>query len=121
MIGEKPVHEILSYNVINRKAFIFEAFKHKDLLQALLSRLETLPKNEVPYLFPGEGIDCKGLTVFDLAVKKRMISVVTRLLNLMISCDTKGLLYGHLIERNFAALVKMGLDLKGYFGSQMVF
>lgn len=29
---EKPILEVLSYNVLNRKAFIFEAFKHKDLL-----------------------------------------------------------------------------------------
>jgi hypothetical protein len=31
-IMESPIDEVLSYNVINRKAFIFEAFKHKDLL-----------------------------------------------------------------------------------------
>jgi hypothetical protein len=83
--------------------------------------LESLPKNEIPYLFPGEGLDCKGLTVFDYAVKKNMTSVVGRLLNLMTSADHKGLLYCHIIERNLALLVKMGMDLNNYFKSEMVY
>lgn len=119
-INENPISEVLSYNVINRRHFLTEAFKHKDLLQALLSRLEMLPKNEIPYLFPGEGYDCKGQTVFDQAVKKRMISVVGKFLNLMVLSDVKGLLYSHIIERNVPALVKMGIDLKSYFSSEMV-
>ena len=118
---EGDIQDILSYNVINRKCFIYEAFKHKDLLQTLLTRLESLPKNEIPYLLPGDGFDCKGLSIFDYAVKKRMTSVVGRLLNLMVSSDRKGLLYGHIVERNIAQLVKMGIDLKSYFGSEMVY
>ena len=118
---ESSITEILSYNVLNRKCFIFEALKHKDLIQALITRLESLPKNDIPYLFPGDGFDCKGVTVFDYAVKKRMTSVVGKFLSLMVSSDKKGLLYGQIVERNLPSLVKMGIDLKGYFSSEMVY
>ena len=92
----------------------------------LLQKLEMLPSSEIPYLL---FTDEDGCSVLDLMVKSsqqrssamkyNIASAIERLLQIMINCDQRGILYQNVLQRNLIRLFKTGIDLKPYFGSQM--
>lgn len=47
------IFDLLSYNLINRKHFIYEAVMFDDILKKLIQLIEDLPETEhKPYIFP---------------------------------------------------------------------
>jgi len=56
-----------------------------------------------------------------MLVEGTQTQLVQRFLNYMIVSDTKGMMYSNIIERNIENLMKMGIDLKPYFESPLVF
>jgi hypothetical protein len=69
-IEEHPICETLSYNVIQRKHILMEAVKNKDIVEAILFKLELTTKADMPFLFPGSGVNAEGDTAFDLLVRE---------------------------------------------------
>ncbi len=47
---------------------MFEAAKNKDIVEAIIYKLELTTKAEMPFLFPGSGINAEGDTAFDIFV-----------------------------------------------------
>jgi hypothetical protein len=109
----------LSYNVINRKYLLFEALKDKCVLDELFAKMDSAPLHEIPLL-----IMCgyqKTVTPFDIAVHGKQMTNVRRLYHAMMQHEERGMLHSLVIDRNVTHLWKMGVSLKQYFGSNMVY
>ena len=99
------------------EAYANNAIKDK-LLGAILGRLERLSSEDIPFLFPKNE---KGSTVFDDIVEDSKVQIASRFLSLMIAADSKGLLYGNLVRKNLQKLMSIGVDLKIYYESEMMY
>ena len=53
-------------------------------------------------------------------MSKPPVGIVQKFVNLMIKIDESGLLYSSLIDRNFENLINLGIDLKPFLRSPLV-
>lgn len=62
--------DLMSYNLINRCHFFTKATDNEEVIETILKKLEVLPAEKIPYLFPGDGFHANGLNAFTCAMKK---------------------------------------------------
>lgn len=68
-IQNNPVSLLMSYNILNRTTFLYQLVKAKksNVINHLLSALELLPANQLPFLFPEIYLNGQLGTAFDCA------------------------------------------------------
>lgn len=118
-IDKLTLRELLSYNVINRKYFLFEALRHKPVIDQLMEKFESTAMGDVP-LFMMCSYHRQN-TPFDVAVRSKQMSNIKKLLQLMIKYSDQGLLNAPVIDRNVVKLWKLGVALKPYFSSTLAY
>lgn len=92
-------------------------------METLFTKLEKIPINEIPFLFPGTNKDGRGDSHFEQIIKLpdlRNTKVIDQLLALIIKIDKRGLIYNSMIDKNIYLLFNKGIDLKNYFSSSLV-
>ena len=105
----------MSYNLINRKYFLFDALKYKINLDKFYQKLQD-SDHQTLLIMPGAG----GLTKtpFDFAVHNKQITNV-KLLYYAMTLGNKGILYSTIFDRNLVKMLNLQLNMKSYFTSSI--
>lgn len=113
--------DLMSYNLINRCHFFTQADDNDEVIEATIKRLEVLPAEKIPYLFPGAGFHANGRNAFTSAMKKNVKNsqIIKGYINLMTLSDPRGLLYQKYVDNELAQLLVNRIDIKSYFMSSM--
>ena len=107
--------------MINRAHFFHSALHKPKLIEEMLEKLELLPPDKIPYLFPGSGINAKGQNAFNRMIDDKDLNTVMikSFIKLMTMSDPKGYLYQKYVDREVAVLLHNRIDIKNYFISSM--
>lgn len=85
-IEKNSLSDILSYKTYYRRYFLNDAIGSKDIMEALLKKLDVANSNEIPFLFPYFE---QSASLFDNCEAW----IIDRFLKLMLSTDSRGILY----------------------------
>lgn len=70
------IYDAFNFNLLTREFFIFKTLDNAQIIEDLITRLEMLPPNELPFLNICQGPLADGETLLEALINKKYTAII---------------------------------------------